>query len=413
MLGRQTLKSLGLLGSIASLLIVSGCTSIPKAQPQQAWMQDVINYQFTLGADHQDSIERLYQVTPEMRATVVKRFGHLPGSRAVRKMAMWLVDEQGKKMDYDVNANFRPIETFYRNRGNCLSFTLLLVQLAHELDIDLKINEVDLPNMWGENQESGLVFYRHVNAIHKSDRYTQVFDLALEEYGPGYPQRYISKREAAALLFSNIGIQRMLAEDYQVAQHYLKLAVSLSQENSDMWINLAAGYRRSGNDYLAEKSYLHAQKLNDKDSLAASNLERLYRSQGRALLADRYKKLAHRARQKNPYLHFHKAQTAFKSKHFADAKRAIKRAIKLYDRDPQFYELSSRIHQVENDYVTAIKNLETAHNISQSAAERGRYASKVDLVIARAKQQAANNQASRANKNADAMLLQRKLRELF
>lgn len=373
--------------SLAICFFLSGCASKPVSQPKHAWMQEVLRYEANLGNNHKDTLEKLYQVTPEMRATIAKRFGNLPKARAVRNMALWLVDETGKNMTYDIDANYRPVETFYRNRGNCLSFTLLLVQLAQELEIDLKINEVDLPDMWGENEDSGLVFYRHVNAIHKSDRYTQVFDLALEEYGRGYPQRFISKRDAAALLFSNIGIQKMHKEDFGQAMHYLKLAVSINPNNSDLWINLAAALRRSGQIDRAEQSYLHAQSINDKDSLAASNLERLYRAQGKDRLADKYQKLAHRARQKNPYLHFRVAKDAFHSQRYSDAKKAIKRAIKLYDLDPQFFELSSRVHQIEKDYVAAIRNLETAHNISQTAKERGRYASKVDMIVARAKQE--------------------------
>ncbi|GHA14524.1 hypothetical protein GCM10008090_25400 [Arenicella chitinivorans] len=383
---------LEVLGSVLILLLLSACASQPVTAVKYDWMQEVINYETRLGPDHLDSVENLYQVTPEMRATVVARFGKLPKLRALRKMAQWLIDEDGKNMQYNMEANYAPIEAFYRNEGNCLSFTLMLIQLADEIGITLNANEVDIPDLWGENEDRGLVYYRHVNAMYRSDRYTQVFDLAIQEYRAGFPQRFINKRSAAALLFSNLGVQFMQQEDYDTALHYLKLAVSVDAKNPDLWINLSAALRRTGQVNKAEQGYLYAHQLNPRESLAASNLERLYRGQGKLQAADRFQKLASRVRNKNPYLHFYTAQKAFDQRDFGTAAKAVKRAIKLHDKDPQFYELRSRIYQVERKYIAALRDLEKAHNISLTPSERGRYANKVDLVLAAVKQQAEDRQ---------------------
>lgn len=379
---------LEVLGSVLILLLLSACASQPGTAVKHEWMQDVINYEASLGPDHLDSVENLYQVTPEMRNTVKTRFGKLPKLRALRKLAQWLIDDEGKNMQYNMEANYAPIEAFYRNEGNCLSFTLLLIELADEIDIKLNANEVDIPDLWGENEDSGLVYYRHVNAMYKSDRYTQVFDLAIQEYRAGFPQRFITKRSAAALLYSNLGVQFMQDQDYDTALHYLKLAVSVDADNPDLWINLSAALRRSGKVDMAEQGYLYAHNLNPRESLAASNLERLYRSQGKTQAATRFQKLASRVRDKNPYLHFYAAQKAYEKQDFGSAAKSVKRAIKLHDKDPQFFELRSRLYQVEKKYVAALRDLEKAHNISLTPTERGRYANKVDLVLAAVKQQA-------------------------
>lgn len=350
-------------------------------------MQEVLGYEQSLPSDHKDSIENLYTIPPQVSALVKRKFGKMLERNAVRELAMWLVDTEGKGMKYDIEANFTPINTFKNNRGNCLSFTLLLIQLADELDIALNINEVDLPNTWGQNEEKDLIFYRHVNAIYKTNWQIQVFDLAMEEYGRGYPQRFISKREGAALLYSNIGIQFLQNQDYAQALHYLKLAVSISPDNSDVWINLGVALSRSKRLKQAEQAYLYAVALNDRDSIAASNLERLYRAQDRHSLANKYKKIAHKARQQNPYVHFQNASDAFAKSEFRRAKKSIKRAIRLYDNDPQFFELRSKLKQVEKKYVAALRDLEKAHNLSLETKERARYATKVDLVLAKAKQQ--------------------------
>ena len=57
----------------------------------------------------------------------------------------------------------------------------------------------------------------------------------------------------------------------------------------------------------------------------------------------------------------------------------------MHDQDPEFYELSGRIKLGHNKYLAALKDLETAHNLSQTAEERGRYAGKVKQVVAQVK----------------------------
>jgi len=400
-------------GILALGLLVSACATPPTQEIKESWMMQVVDYETTLGDDHKDSVDNLFKVTPEMRNTVVSKFGKLPPHRAALKMAKWLVDKKtGKGMIYEVGANLTPQQAYEDNRGNCLSFTLLLLQLADELDIKLNVNEVDLPDFWSENEERDLIFYRHVNAIYKTDRHTQVFDLAIEEYGEGYPQRFIGKRHAAALLYSNIGIQKLQKKDLDEALHYLKLAVSMHPRSSDMWINLAAALKRTNHPERAEQAYLRAVALNDRDSIAASNLERLYRYQGRDAQAKKFQKLADRARRRNPYIHYRKAQTAFKNEQYSTARKSIKRAIKLHNEDPKFYALRSMLKQVNKNYIGALKDLEKAHNMSTNTEQRGRYRNKVDRVIARAKQQAEERQRQR-QENIDYQNIQLQLPTQF
>jgi len=368
--------------------LLSACASSPpKPQVNEPWMHELLNYEQSLGPNHKDSVKNIFQVSPEIQATVKEKFSRLPKLRAARKLAMWLVDKEGKGMEYDIDANLTPNNTYQQNRGNCLSFTLLLTQLASEIGVSLKVNEVDVPDSWGQNGESDLIFYRHVNAVLKTNHHTEIFDLALEQYGPGYPQRFIDKRKAAALLFSNMGIQYLQNLEYEQALHYLSLAVSINPNSTDLWVNLGAVLKRTEQLQKAEQAYLYAFSLNNRDGIAASNLERLYRVQNKNRLADKYKKLANSGRQKNPYLHFKTASQAYADRNYKAAKKSIKRAIRLYNQDPEFFELRSKLRQVEKKYIAALRDLEKAQNLSKGVKEKGRYASKADRVFAQAKEQ--------------------------
>ena len=368
------------------LLMLSACSSTPTIDPSDDVISSVLNYEASLAHNHPDSIKQIYRIPDHARETIRKKFDSSDRNRNARELAQWLMDPNGHNLSYDINANLTPAQAFEQRRGNCLSFTLLLVELTAGLGIELKVNKVDLPDMWGQNSQNDLIFYRHVNAIFKTVRSTQIFDLAMEEYQQGFPQRLISKREATALLFSNMGIEHLQNNDIDNAIHYLSLSVSVYPTNPDMWINLGAAYKHVGMLDLAEKMYLQAFAISDKNGLAASNLERLYSQQGRKTVALRFHKLAARARKRNPYLHYQNAEAAYTEKDYRRASKSIKTAIRLHQDDPNFYELSSHIKQVTNKHISAVLDLEKAHNLSQTIEERGRYANKVKMVIARVKQ---------------------------
>lgn len=354
-------------------------------------LESVLNYYQQLPMDHPDRIETLLAIPEKAKSIVKKKFGRYNKNIRGTLLAQWLMDPEEHNMAYDITANLRPADVFNQRRGNCLSFTLLLLQLSKELDIKLRMNQVDLPDMWGQSDNQGLVFYRHVNAIQRANNLTHIYDLAMQDYRPGFPQRLLNETQGVALLFSNSGIQFLHQGEFEKAFHYLKLAASLFPGNSDMWVNLGAAYKNTQQPRMAELSYLLAFDLKDSNSLAASNLDRLYRSIGEPNKARAYAKLAKRARLKNPYIRFENAQSAFTQKQYKKASKEIKSAIRLHAKDPQFFELSSRVKQVQKKYIAALKDLEKAHELSSKNSERDRYAHKVQMVIERVKAQVIAN----------------------
>jgi tetratricopeptide (TPR) repeat protein len=375
---------------LSSILSLAGCANNTKTNArltENADLESVLSYYQQLPSDHPDRIETLLAIPEEAKSIVQRKFGRYNKSIKGTLLAQWLMNPEGHRMVYDINANLPPADVFNQRRGNCLSFTLLLLQLSKELNIDLHVNQVDLPDMWGQSDNQDLVFYRHVNAIQRTKNLTHIYDLAMQNYRQGFPQRLLNETQAVALLFSNNGIQLMQQGKFKKAFHYLKLAASLFPDNSDMWVNLGAAYKSTHQPRMAELSYLLAFDLKSSNSLAASNLDRLYRSIGEPSKAKSYAKLAQRARLKNPYVRFESAQTAFTQKRYKEASKEIKSAIKLHAEDPQFFELSSRVKKVQKKYIAALKDLDKAHQLASKDSERDRYAYKAKMVVERVKAQ--------------------------
>lgn len=371
---------------LITLLIVntalSGCVSINDQQAGSdsglipKWVQQIESYQQRLPSNHPHQLDTLFSLSDTMRETVQTKFGSLPRPVAVKRLARWLIDKDGHAMSYDVTADFSPIQAFEKKRGNCLSFTILLASLAAELNIEIKYNEVDLPNTWSFQKDRSFVLYRHVNGLYRNLNQDLIFDLAIENYDYNYPQRVIEKALAAAKLLSNRGVSALGRDDFAAAQHYLTLAISMAPDNSDLWVNFGVVLKRQGFKLKAEKAFLHSFALNKRNSTAASNLERLYRNAGRVSLANQYQRVSDRLRRTNPYYHFHLAQKYYDSGLLKRSRRAIKRAKKLHPTDPRFYELSSRLYQREDDLAKAFNDLRKAHELAVDIRVRGRYAMK-------------------------------------
>ena len=383
-------------GVIAVLLslFLSGCASNHGDQKhlvnqfsQDTWMQDILNYR----AIDDKSSAPLFKISDEMRQIVHEKFGHQRKSEAVANLAQWLMSEDGHNMSYDPNSNLLPIQTFEEKRGNCLSFTILLVNLAREIDIELDYNDVDLPSIWGlEEGQDNFILFRHVNAIRKSRNIFQIFDLAIDEYDFGFPQRIISEQQAAALFNSNLAIQSLNNNKPDESLHHIKLAISLDSSNPGFWNNLGVIYKSKNEFSNTERAFLTALEIDRSSSLAAINLEQLYTELGQTEKAKHFQKVASKARDKNPYNHYQQASDYVDKKRFRLAKKSITRAKRLHKQDPRFFVLSSVIEQHLDNDKSALKDMLTARKLTVDNEKKRTYSKKA-LILASAIQQSRHN----------------------
>ena len=158
--------------------LLSGCASLSSEINSDNWSSNAPNkeellievnaYPASIPIDQRVDLAALKQITPQMREDVrglFKDWTNVLGIPAAGRIAKWMVDADGLAMQYDIDANFSPIQAYTEKRANCLSFTLLLRALVAEIGIEIQINEVDIPANWGMNYDENVVFYRHVNGI--------------------------------------------------------------------------------------------------------------------------------------------------------------------------------------------------------------------------------------------------------
>ncbi len=361
-------------------LSLLGCASTStRTDPSfltQSWVKETLDYRAELPRDHPHLLENLTQIPTHVSDEVWDRFGHLPRNRAIDKMARWLIDEDGHALRYDLSADLAPADVYEDRLGNCLSFTILLVNLAKELGILVEYNEVDMPATWGSIGSVESVLFEHVNAIQVLSLRKRVFDLAIGDYRHGYPQKTISESSAIAKLLSNRSVNALSRGELNKALHFSKLAVSYDSQSSTIWSNYAVSLNRNGLAKQAESAFLYSLDLDPFNTVSASNLERFYNTRGDRRRASQYKKMAWRARKNNPYYHFQVAKDLLEENRLKRARQAINMAINLHGSDPKFYELASTIDLQAENYLGALHALGKAYKLSKLQQEKQRYAAK-------------------------------------
>lgn len=390
-----------LLFIIVALFTLTACVNTSaikiKNENLSAWLNDALDYTNELAPSHPHHRDQIFQISDDMRRVVHSQFSHYPKDKAIHKLADWLLARDGHGMDYDVHANLAPLDAYKQRRGNCLSFTLLITRLASELDIEMQFNEVDLPGTWEVDETNELILYRHINAIYQAKKRKLIFDLAMDEYDYRLPQRTITENHALALLHSNLAVESLKEKNYDLAAHHMKLAVGANQFSSDIWVNIGVFFNRSGEVNLAEHALLYALEIDKRNSSAAGNLEQLYLENNKNQRAAKYARLAKSARSSNPYYQFRKAQDFLEEKKYQAARQSIYKAKRIHNKDSRFFFLSSKIESALGRYSAALKDIETAYNLSIDEQERNRFKGKT-VMLAQAIQKRKDERAKNAQR---------------
>ncbi len=284
---------------------------------------------------------------------------------------------------YEPLKTYSAVDTFYRQEGNCLSFTFMFVALAREADLKVWFNEVKVPPVWdmqgsGSEEQMTHVYYRHMNAVVQTRGKRQVVDLNMENYDVDYPQQRVSQDYAMAQYYNNRAMESLFEQRLDLAYAYLREGIGLQPQLSFLWGNLGTLLRRSQRFEEAEVAYLYGLQLDPRDLMIVSNLGRLYGQLGDQQQAVRFNRLADSYRQRNPYYQFYLAQQALDQRELSQALAHIDVALKEQAQDHRFYFLAARIHSALGHAKQARDYLRQAASMTRDTDQRNRYHAKLE-----------------------------------
>ena len=287
-------------------LLLAGCSSAPRDRSSLALIEplQLEGRVVTLGdAAAIPDAPDLLALDEQMRAFVEMYAGS--GSQHTRLLSLHQAMKSGAMLDmqYDPFAEGSASDAFHRGTANCLSYAHLFVALAREAGLDARYQWLEVRPQWTRMGERVAVRL-HVNTlvrIKSGERFMVDIDpLPSRDVAD---TRLISDRDAQALFHNNIAMDAFAVDELETAWLHMVKALRLSPNMQQLWVNIGAIYRRSGQLEAAERSYFQALVYDRDDRSAMNNLVILYEEMGRESEKAYWVERVERYRNNNPYYH--------------------------------------------------------------------------------------------------------------
>lgn len=320
----------------------------------------------------------LLKVNDDMRRFLAQHVTEGASTERKAEQILRAILRDGLNLEYESFKTYTADEAYYKNTGNCLSFTALFIALAREAGIDAQFQQVDVPPNWAQ-QDGVYAFNLHINALINSRPVDKVVDFNLQDFDADYPRRAMSDEKATAQYHNNKAVEALSQNDFSTALLQLRTAISLDPKASYYWNNLGALYRRAGHVDAALASYQIALSISP-EPIAMSNLARHFRKAGNADAAVFYENKIRYFRDKNPFYHYQLAKQSYAKTDYKSAQKQVRRAIKLDKYQHRFHRLMALVQLQHGDRESAKHSFERAAKLANEPKDRAVYARKLALL---------------------------------
>jgi Flp pilus assembly protein TadD len=161
---------------------------------------------------------------------------------------------------------------------------------------------------------------------------------------------------------------------------YFRKSVAADPGFTPPWINLGTLYLREGHGAWARSAWRHALRIDPREFVALSNLERLERDQGHVEIADELRRRIARHRMQNPYYRYFLAQTAFDRQDYQAAIGHLKVAVRQKETEDRFMALLGLSYLRQGDVESARSWISRAEAVAADGDLQGSYHSKLEML---------------------------------
>jgi len=337
-----------------------------------------------------ESAEEVFAIDDEMKRMVTEKLLPIRNSKErAKELLMHLFSKENINLAYKNSANLTAIEAYHNHMANCMSLTIMAYALANEAELDVKFQDVKVPEYWVRNGQYNMLT-GHVNLVLTEPRNpgtTIVYgkDLLQIDFDPtmyknSFPKKIVEKSTVLAMFYNNKGAEALIAKKYALAYSYLREATIVDPMFSPAWGNLGILYKLNDHRSAAKKTYQHAILL-DKDNLTAlSNLSYLAKAEGDIEQVQKIEHLLHEKRNKNPYYHALLADEAFFRGQNTVALKLYKKAIRMNKKVHEFYFGLAKVYYSLDDIPRAERAMKKALLYNKTSTTEHQYLAKLDFL---------------------------------
>jgi len=339
---------------------------------------------------HIESAEDVFAIDDEMQKMVIDKLLPIKSTKKrARKLLEHLFSKDNIALAYKNSANLTAVESYHSHTANCMSLTIMAYVLASEAELDIKFQDVKVPEYWVRNGQYNMLT-GHVNLVLTEPRTPgkmiiygkELLEIDFDPtmYKRTFPKKIVEKNTVLAMFYNNKGAEALISKEYTLAYRYLKQATIVDPLFSPAWGNLGILYKLNDHQMTAKKAYQQAILI-DKDNLTAlSNLSYLFKKEGKIEEADKIEQLLHEKRIKNPYYHALLADEAFFRGENLQALKLYKKAIKMNRRVHEFYFGLAKVYYALKDIPRAERAIQKALLHNKTTTIENQYIAKLNFL---------------------------------
>ena len=375
------------------LFIVFGCGTMSTIKQKNYLINSALYYDAAFPSYRNFPIETeddIFAIDEQMRNMVKNQLlSERNIARRAKKLLSHIFANENIALAYQSSANLTAIDTYNNQKANCLSLTIMAYALAKEAELDIKFQEVEIPEYWVRNGQYSLLT-GHVNlvitepiSVNKIVLFNSgVIQIDFDPYAVKkyFSKKIISKKTVLAMFYNNKGAQALVEHQYDLAYAYFKQATQVAPSFTSGWANLGILYKLTENITLAENSYRHAISIDKNNLNALSNLVLLLKAEGSSAEVNQIEHLLHNKRLLNPYYHALLADEAYFSGHNKLALKHYKKALKLDDKTHEFYFGIAKVYFQLNQIERAQKAMKKAIRYNNAKSMQERYIAKLNFL---------------------------------
>ena len=377
--------------SVVIFAAISGCSSTPKHTASTENELLYIDKAFTQYQSFEvPTEEEIFALDESMKEFVTNRLigeedPYIRSTILLEKLFSRTTDN----LQYRNGANLTASQAFKRYEANCLSLTILAYALAREANLEVKFQEILIPEYWVREGNYNLLT-RHVNLKVVGDSNTPykvvwghkntIIDFDPYTTKKHFRKKTITRDRIVAMFYNNIGAQALAIGEYDKAYAYFKASLTKDEEYSAAWSNLGYLYKSVGLDMVAEQAYLTAVNYNHTNFNAWNNLEILVKSQGRIKESESIKEYLYSNRVKNAYYHALLGEESYYNGNYQQSIKHYNKAKRLEPDEHEFYFGLSRSFYMLGDYDKAESNMAKAQSKADFKDIKEKYQNKLNLL---------------------------------
>lgn len=287
---------------------LAACAGAPReaSVSQLPWRDAAFGYDAALVSV---SREELFRLDPEL---LEKLRAQVPEALSTEQRLKYLLatvfGPDGRGFSYAAGHSTTASETWQRQRGDCLSLTVLTYSVARAMNMAAQMQEVQTPVLY--DRRTALDFVnQHVNVLFKRARRTPLehaeFRDVIVDFEPDLASAkaglVLSEDAVLARYHNNIAAEHLAQGRPTLAYAYFKAAILADPAYAASYSNLAVLYRDAGMAAEAEQLLRYALALADPPDVPLHALHQLLVEQGREPEARYYAALLQSRQARDPY----------------------------------------------------------------------------------------------------------------